>query len=241
MSEELWTCVAIEERAVVERYAARTLSESETELFEEHLLTCATCQSEVRLAAGIRAGLSAAGRPRRTSRFVAGAGAGLAIAASIAVLLIVQSEPEPYLIELGAVAERPIYLGVPVRGVGSESDSLFTAAMSSYGAADFQDAEVQLRRVVALDDDALPAHFFLGATLLELGRPDEAETQFAWVVQRGETQYVQEAHYYRAKALLRLGRAAEALDALVMAARPGGDLGQASAALADSVRAHPSR
>jgi len=53
--------------------------------------------------------------------------------------------PESYLIELGAVAELPIYLGVADRGAGSEFDSPFTAAMASYGAGDFQSAEEQLR------------------------------------------------------------------------------------------------
>jgi tetratricopeptide (TPR) repeat protein len=237
MTEDLWTCEAIRERAVVERYVAGRLSETDTEIFEEHLLACGRCQAEVRLAAGIRVSLAEARAPRRTAGFVAAA-AVLAIAASIVALMIGRSGRESYLIGLGAVAEPPVYLGIPVRESISESDSLFNAAMSSYAEGDFQEAEEQLLRVVALDDDALPAHFFLGATLLELDRPGEAEAHFDWVSRRGETPYAQEAHYYRAKALLRLGRGTEALDALGLAASPGGELGQTAAALADSVRAY---
>lgn len=239
MTSDLWTCQAIQERAVVERYVAGRLNETDTELFQDHLLVCGRCQAEVRLAVGIRAALSEAKAPRRTLRFLTAAGA-LAIAAGLVALMIARRGPESYLIELGAVAQPPIYLGVPVRESGAESDSLFTAAMSSYGAGGFREAEELLRRVVALDEDALPAHFFLGAVLLELGRPADAEPQFEWVTRQGETPYTQEAHYYRAKALLRLGRGTEALDALGLAASPGGELGQTAAALADSVRAHQS-
>jgi len=52
--EETLSCDAVEDRGLVERYLAGTLSESETEVFESHYLTCARCQKELRLGAGIR-------------------------------------------------------------------------------------------------------------------------------------------------------------------------------------------
>ncbi len=52
--EEALNCDAVEDRRLVERYLAGTLSEQETEAFESHYLTCLRCQNELRLGAGIR-------------------------------------------------------------------------------------------------------------------------------------------------------------------------------------------
>lgn len=48
------SCEAIVDDALIERYLAGRLSETETEALESHYLTCARCQAELRLGATIR-------------------------------------------------------------------------------------------------------------------------------------------------------------------------------------------
>jgi hypothetical protein len=48
------SCDAIVDHGLIERYLAGLLSEAEVEALESHYLTCARCQTELRLAAAIR-------------------------------------------------------------------------------------------------------------------------------------------------------------------------------------------
>jgi len=49
------TCESVARRGWVERYVAGRLSEAETEAFEGHFVTCTRCQSELKVAAAVRA------------------------------------------------------------------------------------------------------------------------------------------------------------------------------------------
>ncbi len=51
---ETLSCDEIVGRALIERYVAGKLSEAEVEALESHYLTCARCQTDLRLAAAIR-------------------------------------------------------------------------------------------------------------------------------------------------------------------------------------------
>jgi hypothetical protein len=61
------------------------------------------------------------------------------------------------------------------------------------------------------------------------------------VIDAGESPYRDEARFYRAKALLRLGRATDALAELRQLARGQSEVAAAGAALADSVEARVRR
>jgi hypothetical protein len=68
---------------MIARYSAGSLTPQESDLFEVHLIGCATCQADVRLAAAIRAELRT--RTQRRRRFSSAA----VIAAAAAVVAIV--------------------------------------------------------------------------------------------------------------------------------------------------------
>jgi hypothetical protein len=55
--KRIFGCEGIEEQGLIERYVVGLLSEAAAEAFEEHYLTCARCQEELRLAYAIRATL----------------------------------------------------------------------------------------------------------------------------------------------------------------------------------------
>jgi hypothetical protein len=95
------SCNAIVDEGLVERYLARTLSEAEVDALESHYLTCARCQTDLRLGAAIRAVLpevqqalrnanqESVARPRLGRRVRIGAVAG-ALAAVLAGILLVR-------------------------------------------------------------------------------------------------------------------------------------------------------
>jgi len=231
------SCDAVAELGLVERYVTKRLTQQEREEFEAHFLTCERCQSALVLGAGIRASLPQVRTVARgRSWLVWGGGLGLAAAAGLAVVMLRTAGPRAPLARLGELVQAPIYLGIPVRGGQPRAaDSLFEAAMTAYTAERFDQASSQLRAAIAAGVDSAPAEFFLGASYLMTGRPKEASASFASVVALGDTPYLAEAHFYRAKALLRLGETRAALDELKQAGALGGVIGGYARALTDSI------
>jgi len=184
-------------------FVADALRGPDKDAFEEHLLGCATCQGEVRLAFGIRDSVGAR-RPAR--RFLVPAS--LVLAAASVVLLVVPNR-SPSVTDLGRVESPPVYLPVPVRG--GPIMAMFEDGMRLYEQASWAGAADALRRAAAGGAPTDVAWFFAGASELFAGRPDSAAAAFARVIALGEGPYLPEARLYRAKALLRLGRSSEAL------------------------------
>ena len=232
-------CQEFEDRAFVERYLMKRLSPADQEEFEAHFLTCEWCQQSIELGKAIRATLpEVKAAPPRRSWVALGAGLGLAAAAGIsAILLLPSTRPSAELTRLGAVGQAPLYLGVPVRAdQPASAESLFAQAMAAYASEDYSAAAPALRAALRAGVDSAPAEFFLAASLLMNGEAEDAAAGFGRVIALGDTPYRLEAHFYRAKALLRVGRATEALADLRRAtALPGVIAGHAHA-LADSVQ-----
>ncbi len=240
MTESL-TCNDVVERGIVERYLAGRLDLPEAEAFEAHYLACPRCQEDLRVAAAVRHNLPLVTNVqwlrRRWSRPLL-VGVGLAAAAGFAALFLLPGDRvNPQLERLGAVLEPPVYLGVPVRGEQTSADSLFAAAMSSYLARRYDEAARGLAVALAAGVDSAPALFFRASGLLMINRSRESAETFQRVTGLGDTPYLVEARLYRAKALLRLGRAGEAITELRFAAAGLDDLGRWAQALADSVEA----
>jgi tetratricopeptide (TPR) repeat protein len=137
---------------------------------------------------------------------------------------------------LGGVNEPPVWLGVPARAQGAATDSLFEAGMAAYQEGQWWIAADALERVLAAGADPLPTGFFLGASRLMAGQPEAAAEALEAVIARGDSPYLGEARYFRAKALLLLRRADDALVELDAASSQGGAIGETAIALADSVR-----
>jgi tetratricopeptide (TPR) repeat protein len=232
-------CRDFEEMAFVERYLLKRLSPAEQEEFEVHFLTCESCQQAIALGSAIRGTLpSVRAVPARRSWVTLGAGLGLAAAAGLAaVLLLPSTRPSAELTQLGAVGQAPLYLGVPVRAdQPASADSLFGKAMAAYGSEDYTEAAPALRAALRAGVDSAPAEFFLAASVLMHGDAEQAEAGFARVIALGDTPYRLEAYFYRAKALLRLGRTTDALADLQSAAALEGVVATHARALADSVQ-----
>ena len=213
-------CDLVDAPATAEQYVAQRLSEADRVAFENHFVTCASCQDEVRLASAVRAAVrtpdrtsiaSASGGGARPVRWI---GIGVAIAAGIGAIMLFRTAPSPALTSLGSVLEPPVYLGVAVRGTPGRGDSIFDDAMKKYAARNYPDAAVGLRAALAAGQDSVPVEFFLAASLLMSNDSRMAAETFERVATHGDTPYRDEALLYEAKALLRLGRGRDAIEVL---------------------------
>ncbi len=223
---------------VAERYTAGLLGPAEAAAFEDHLLLCERCQTEVRLAVGLRRVIRTAPARAARRRAVLIGGASLALAAGLAAFLLWPRVVNRQLAELGTVLEPPAYLGLSVRAAPRAGDSLFAAAMDAYVTHRYDAAAAALRAALAAGVDTVPTEFFLASADLMRGRPREAADAYARVIAAGAAAapYLPEAHAYRARALLQLGRAREALIELDGVMRLGGPDSTAARALADSLQ-----
>lgn len=241
MGDHRSSCDQIVADFVIERYTAGQLPAPETAAFEAHLLTCDRCQKELVLAVAVRESLPEGEAeqepavPRRLPWRGMAAGFTLAAAAVAALLLVPRDRVSEHVAELGRVTQPPVYLGVPVRQAPARPDSVFSEAMSAYVSGDYVDAERDLEAALAVGAGPVPAEFFRGASLLMLDQPAEAQLAFTAVIEAGDSPYLAEAHFYRAKALLSLGRVVDAQQDLRTAATAGSAIATSARALADSV------
>jgi hypothetical protein len=231
------SCDENSRRSNAERYVAKLMAPPEAQAFEDHFVTCPDCQSEVRFASALVAAVPREGMatPPASAARPLWIAAGIALAAGLATFMLLRVQPRREFLALGAVREPPAYQGIPVRSADARHDSLFDTAMESYLARRYGPAAAELRAALAAGADSVPAQFFLATSLLLDDKARDAADEFARVLSHGETPYRAEARYYRAKALLRLGRAGDAqaeLGRLTPADGVAYDMGKA---LADSI------
>ena len=119
--------------------------------------------------------------------------------------------PEPSLEQLARV-EAPRYDPLTLRGVPSDATARFQRGMEHYRKADYGAAVDDLRTAAELDPNAAHIRFFLGVSHLMLGQDDAAIDGLRSTIALGDSAYLEEAHWYLAKAFLRRKdlRAAEA-------------------------------
>jgi hypothetical protein len=237
---------AIANDGLAARFVAGTLTGDDIERFDAHLLECSQCQAEVALAMRVRAvgrdalqdTSRAAGLAPNTRRWALPL---VAIAAAAALLVWAPARGDRAALNaFGAVPTAPLYLGVAVR-TGADSpvaafDSAFEHAMRQYEAESWRDAHQSLHTLAERPDvgEALPAvRFFAGAAALMSDDAERAEREFAMLLALDDSPYHAEAHFYRAKALLRLGRGSEA--ARELRSIRDVELAPRAAALADSI------
>jgi len=217
----------------VHRYVAGTLELDAVAQFETHLLGCAECQ------AAVREGVSVAAALRRVSAPVVDSVRAwrrrlwwtVPLAAAAGILWFVVSRESP-LERLGRVAEAPAFAAVPVRGDGDSLTELVDSGMAAYGRGRYRVA-ASLLGSVPVDRRTPGVRFYLGIATLLGAKAEEAIRLLADVP--SESPYADEAHFFRAKAWLRLERADSALVELASVAGTVA-LAARAAALADSVR-----
>lgn len=118
----------------------------------------------------------------------------------------------PAAISLAVLAEveAPIYLPGALRGPVDESMDRFQAAMWRYREKDYEGAIPGLDAAAGLNPKAPHISFFLAICNLLTDRLDPAVAVFEKTIALGESPYLEEAHFYLAKARMRQGNVPEA-------------------------------
>ena len=109
---------------------------------------------------------------------------------------------EPSLEQLARV-DPPRYEPLKLRGTTDEATAAFQRGMERYGRADYAGAVENLRAAAGLDPDGIHILFFLGISHLMLGQDDAAIDRLGSTIARGDSAYLEEAHFYLAKVFLR--------------------------------------
>jgi TolA-binding protein len=127
------------------------------------------------------------------------------------------TESEPSLEQLARV-EPPRYEPLTLRGASNQATQRFQRGMERYRKADYAGAVDDLRAAAELDPDAAHISFFLGISHLMSGQDNAAIDRLRATIALGDSPYLEEAHFYLAKAFLRrkdLGAAEEQLKKLI--------------------------
>ena len=225
------TCHDVAHSSYVERFLARALPDSDGERFESHFLTCDHCQQTLTLGAATRVALrttrgSATATPAGTARASPFRWWRTPLTMAAAALVVVlgyraNTTSSRALQPFGAIAQAPLYLGLPVRaGDADRGVAQFDVAMLDYGAARWVECARGLRAAIAAGKSDAPTHFFLGAALLMHTQSREAITEFTAVIDGGPSPYTDEALFYRAKAHLQSRSGAAAIADLTRLVAP---------------------
>ena len=104
-----------------------------------------------------------------------------------------------------ARAEPPRYSPSVLRGAADEATVSFKEGMKDYVAGDYGAAIPSLRQAAHLDPERPDIAFFLAASELLAGNTASAIGEFERTIAMGDTPFLEEAHFYLAKAYLAQG------------------------------------
>jgi TolA-binding protein len=232
------TCQDVERGNIAEEYLLGRLPEEAASEFEAHYFGCPACLARVELLEGARTQLegSAAERPagNRFRRVIPALAAAAVLVLTAGVIRQFSRVPEsapvtapapnielpappaddqaargPDLRAPGAI-QPPRFDPPRLRESPTASRRTFLQAMEHYQRGEWQGALAGLETAAQQDPKAAPAHFFLGVCSLQLDRNADAVRHFANVVKLGESPYLEDAHFFLAKAHIRAGDLASA-------------------------------
>jgi tetratricopeptide (TPR) repeat protein len=99
--------------------------------------------------------------------------------------------------------EPPRYEPMTLRGTPDEATARFQRGMEHYRKGDYARATEDLRVAADLDAEAAHSRFFLGISHLLLNQDDAAIKRLQATIALGDSPYLEDAHFYLAKAFLR--------------------------------------
>lgn len=228
--EPRMNCDQVMKGEIAEKYLLGELGEADQEAFEQHYFECPRCFQELETYRALQGELKQAAPAilaepvgRRIGWAWAAAAAGVLLVVGISTWLrqegpappsvqapaqqapTVQEPAQPSVPSLSELAQvqPPPYVPATLRGPEDEARRQFRQAMQHYLKGDFQAAIPELRSAYRLDPKAPNIGFYLGACLLLTNDTDGAIKQLRAVTALGETPYLEEAHFYLAKAYLR--------------------------------------
>jgi hypothetical protein len=217
-------CNDIERDEIIEQYLAGALAGSQRDELEQHYFGCEECFRRLETCRATQTALrrdeqairASAGDRRRAFPRAVWPLVAVAAAGFIAFVVlhhngseqrIVKTEPPPVAIRTDPLIamvrfDPPPYKAVAMRDAGSEAESRFTSAMKHYSAGRFEQALPGLRAASEKDTQNTAYRFFLGVTCLLAKQTGDGISALTTVVNEGDTPFLNEAWFYRAKGYL---------------------------------------
>jgi tetratricopeptide (TPR) repeat protein len=225
-------CERITNDEITEKYLRNELSEADQEAFEQHYFECARCFEGLQALRALGAALQQSApaiRAERVALRVFSRWAWAAVAAGVLLMVgfglwlrrqvpvaptprapVVQSpkveeHPPPGVPSLGKLArvQPPTYVPATLRGPTDEAAKLFREAMRHYVKGDYGAAILGLRAASKLNPKAADISFFLGICYLLTEQTDSAVKHLRSIIALGDSPYLEDAHFFLAKAYLR--------------------------------------
>jgi tetratricopeptide (TPR) repeat protein len=226
------TCEDVSASEIVEKYLLGQLSDDVRDSFEQHYFECARCFGVLQTFREVQAELARTRAehvavPKRSWVWQWAWVPALAIvllAVSVAVWqppipetsgpssentqpapAPVRPPAEPVKPSLDDLArlEPPGYTPGRLRGAADAATAKFQEAMDHYQRRNYLQAAALLGEASTLDPEAAHIAFFLGISQLLAAQPDAAINALRKTVALGDSPYLEEAHFYLAKAYLR--------------------------------------
>ena len=262
-SSTAMTCEEVVTGEIVEKYLHEQLSEESRDAFEQHYFACDRCFRLLQTYRDLQSQLAATRETvlpaARRSWISQWAWVPAAAALFIAVSLTLWPRPQPVSppseslppsvtpqpapapsgpsIEQLAKLEPSPFAPVRLRGASDEATARFRDAMTHYQRRDYTAAIAGLRAASALDGKAPHILFFLGVSQLLTGETDPGIEALERTIALGDSPYLEEAHFYLAKAHLQKRNIDEAIRQLERAIRLGGTRAAEATSLRDQLQA----
>lgn len=219
-------CAQIKPAEVVERYLTGSLDPQERESFEEHYFACEQCFAALQAHRALQAELSVSApqiRAMPAPNPTAWRWTAAMVTAAVVILAVVgirwgmkpNLSPPPALTQatktvpagpsLAELArfDPPTYGPTVLRGSQDQAMREFRLAMKRYQQRDYANAVTALRAAVKLNPKDPRPLFFLGASHLLANQTDDGIAVLQQCIALGNTPYLEESHYFLAKAFLR--------------------------------------
>ncbi len=253
-------CAQIKHEEVVERYLTGSLGAEERESFEEHYFACEQCFAALQVQRALQAELSASApqiRAMPAPNPTAWRWTAAMVTAAVVILAVLgirwgmkpdlspsapptqTMQPGPAGPSLAELArfDPPTYTPAVLRGAQDKPMRKFRAAMKHYQQGDYARAINGLREAAKLNPKDAGALFFLGVSHLLSGQTDDGIAVLQQSVALGDNPYLEEAHYYLAKAFLHKSDLAAAEAELQKTVQLKGDLESKAQELSQAIQA----
>jgi tetratricopeptide (TPR) repeat protein len=226
-------CDQIINDEITEKYLLGELSEGDQQTFERHYFECPRCFRELETYRTLQLELKRSAPAIRAKPAGMRIGWILAWAPAAAVVVLVagvsiwlrekgpatpsaqapvqqapamqrpvQHPAAPSLSDLAQI-QPPPYAPITLRGAEDEAQRRFREAMRHYVKAEYRTAISGLRQAFELNPKAAEIRFFLGVCYLLVGETEPAINHLRATIALGDSPYLEEAHFYLAKAYLK--------------------------------------
>jgi tetratricopeptide (TPR) repeat protein len=242
-------CDQIEREEIIEKYLTGRLDRAEQKEFETHWFGCRECKQKLQVSRMLQEKLWEKGdeilsQTQKSPRvwikrrvWAYSAAAAVLIIAAAALWWQFRGPGRPHvgtkktpssLIMLARI-EPPSYIPPALRGAEDEATERFRSGMKHYQDGRYGQAIPDLRAAAELNPERASIRFFLGICFLLAGQTDAGIEDLQETIALGESVYLEEAHFYLAKAFLGKGDIGRAREELNWVLERGGNLKEEAA------------